>query len=353
MIGIEFLPRDVECDVAELGSFMSAIEAGLGVGAPVEAEAVRANARLQTGGRYVIIPSNPRNRASVSSLIAAQILRERLERAGGVLAQCEVVPTISGAGLCGEQGLARLTSELLGVKYAGFGSVAIIGGESGASVRGVEVVRGGDKGVRGVEVAHGAINGIEGIALARQILGGGVKIISGSSVEVGQEAALKRLEAKLAAGADHIITQPLFSQQRARAFMSEFERVRAACGSAARASLNIFGIFEENVARKINRARLGFRVEEAYMKAAFGSLGRGVLESGELDSEALESSLLESGFSESGQDFESFAKSRAVGAFVALREGLMQVAFECGASVLLSSAKHNDRRVLAIFQNLG
>ena len=95
----------------------------------------------------------------------------------------EFVPTISGAG----QDQLRIQSQILSVKYGGFSSVALIGGD------------------------NGELDGVKLIALAREILGGEVSLVSGSGLKIWEKEIEQRLTQKLQAGVDKIITQPIFS----------------------------------------------------------------------------------------------------------------------------------------------
>ena len=82
------------------------------------------------------------------------------------------MPTISGAG----QDKLQIQSQILSVKYGGFSSVALIGGD------------------------NGELDGVKLIALAREILGGEVSLVSGSGLKIWEKEIEQRLTQKLQAG---------------------------------------------------------------------------------------------------------------------------------------------------------
>ena len=133
MFGIEFLPQEICEDMECLKAMIQGARENLGQ----EVD-------------FVLIPSNPINKASISSLLGAYMLRERFSMIvdSGFSSVVEFVPTISGAG----QDRLQIQSQILSVKYGGFSSVALIGGD------------------------NGELDGVKLIALAREILGGEVSL---------------------------------------------------------------------------------------------------------------------------------------------------------------------------------
>lgn len=264
MFGIEFLPQEINEDTERL---IAMLEGG------------RENLGREVD--FVLIPTNPRNKASVSSLLGAYVLRERFSTMN-VESRLkyipQFVPTISGAGLDKMQ----IVSQILGVKYGEFKSVALIGGESGG------------------------LDGVKLIALAREILGGEVSLISGSAVEIWEKEIKQRLIQKLQAGVDRIITQPIFSIESAKKCVEHFCLLQERCGTNAKLLLGVFGIFSAESAYRINEARLGFKIPHTYLNA---------LEQGK-------------------------AKER----FESLWEQMQGVAKAYGVSLYLSTPKHNDLR---------
>ena len=259
MFGVEFLPQNLASDVALLDSMWK-----------------RAKRYLHKTLDFVLVPASPRKKASVEALLGAYMLRQRMPH-------IQFVPTLSGGGCVGEAGKIRLKAELLGVQYAGFDTIALIGGEDGG------------------------INGIELISLAREILGEKVRIISGSGT-LTDKASRERLEKKLKAGADKIITQPLFSAQEAQVFLQHFESIAQSGG------------YEVESVRRINEANLGFKIPQAYIDAMV-----------------------------SGKQNEG-DKHIGRSAFETLWQEICEVAQKHNASLYLSTPKHNDLRVYGKFK---
>lgn len=263
MFGIEFLPQEINEDTERL---IAMLEGG------------RENLGQEVD--FVLIPTNPRNKASVSSLLGAYVLRERFSTMNvesRLKYMPQFVPTISGAGLDKMQ----IVSQILGVKYGGFKSVALIGGESGG------------------------LDGASLIALASEILGE-VSLISGSVVEIWEKDAEQKLVKKLQAGVSRIITQPIFEIESARKCVEHFWLLQERCGTNAKLLLGVFGIFSAESAYRINEARLGFKIPHTYLDA---------LEQGK-------------------------AKER----FESLWEQMQEVAKAYNVSLYLSTPKHNDLR---------
>ena len=271
MFGVEFLPQNLASDVALLDSMWK-----------------RAKRYLHKTLDFVLVPASPRKKASVEALLGAYMLRQRMPH-------IQFVPTLSGGGCVGEAGKIRLKAELLGVQYAGFDTIALIGGEDGG------------------------INGIELISLAREILGEKVRIISGSGT-LTDKASRERLEKKLKAGADKIITQPLFSAQEAQVFLQHFESIAQSGGYEVEAFIGVFGIFHLESVRRINEANLGFKIPQAYIDAMVsGKQNEGDKHIGRSASETLWQEICE-------------------------------VAQKHNASLYLSTPKHNDLRVYGKFK---
>lgn len=263
MFGIEFLPQNPHADTRQLLAMING-----------------ARAYLNQKVDYVLIPANPRNKASVNALLGAYAMRKNLQenmQENMIESTIECVPTISGAGL----DELHLMSQILTLKYAGFESVALIGG-------------GGDE------------CGIKLIQLAREILGGGVQIISGSAVEIWEKDKEQRLIKKLQSGVDRIITQPIFDTHTARRYIEHFALLQGRCHTRVEVSLGVFGVFHLKSAYRINEAHLGFEIPRGYITA------------------------LEAG--------------RAMEIFYTLWEEMQALAREYQVSLYLSTPKHNDLR---------
>ena len=266
MFGIEFLPQAISEDMECLKAMIQGARENLGQ----EVD-------------FVLIPTNPVNKASISSLLGAYALRERFSmivdsRFGSVV---EFVPTISGAGL----DRLQVLSQILSVKYGGFSSVALIGGD------------------------NGELDGVKLIALAREILGGEVSLVSGSGVKIWEKEIEQRLTQKLQAGVDRIITQPVFSMESAKKCVEHFYVLQERLGIQAKLSLGVFGIFSAESAYRINESGLGFEIPRAYLKA-------------------LEQGKVKETFISLWQDMQ----------------GLIKEYREYDVSLYLSTPKHNDLR---------
>lgn len=260
MFGIEFLPQEICEDMECLKAMIQGARENLGQ----EVD-------------FVLIPSNPINKASISSLLGAYMLRERFN-ALGFKSAVEFVPTISGAGL----DRLQIQSQILSVKYGGFSSVALIGGD------------------------NGELDGVKLIALAREILGGEVSLVSGSGVKIWEKEIEQRLTQKLQAGVDRIITQPIFSIESAKKCVEHFYVLQERLGIQAQLSLGVFGIFSAESAYRINETHLGFEIPRSYLKA-----------------------LEQGGVKET---------------FISLWQDMQGLAREYDISLYLSTPKHNDLR---------
>lgn len=263
MFGIEFLPQAISEDMECLKAMIQGARENLGR----EVD-------------FVLIPSNPINKASVSSLLGAYMLRERFSMIvdSGFSSVVEFVPTISGAG----QDRLQIQSQILSVKYGGFSSVALIGGD------------------------NGELDGVKLIALAREILGGEVSLVSGSGLKIWEKEIEQRLTQKLQAGVDRIITQPIFSMESAKKCVEHFYVLQERLGIQAQLSLGVFGIFSAESAYRINESHLGFEIPRSYLKA------------------------LEQG--------------KAKETFISLWQDMQGLAREHNVSLYLSTPKHNDLR---------
>lgn len=273
MFGIEFLPQAISEDMECLKAMIQGARENLGQ----EVD-------------FVLIPTNPVNKASISSLLGAYALRERFSmivdsRFGSVV---EFVPTISGAGL----DRLQVLSQILSVKYGGFSSVALIGGD------------------------NGELDGVKLIALAREILGGEVSLVSGSGLKIWEKEIEQRLTQKLQAGVDRIITQPVFSMESAKKCVEHFYVLQERLGIQAKLSLGVFGIFSAESAYRINESGLGFEIPRAYLKA-------------------LEQGKVKETFISLWQDMQ----------------GLIKEYREYDVSLYLSTPKHNDLRAYRMGQS--
>ncbi|CUU40711.1 MULTISPECIES: hypothetical protein [Helicobacter] len=311
MFGIEFLPQDFKGDSSVL-------------------RAMCEGARKYLGQRveYVILPLNPRKKPSVNALVGAQML-SGLEEFRDIC----FVPTLSGSGYAGAAGREQIISQLLAFAYANFKTLALIGGEG--------------EGFSGVEM----------IALAREVLGEKPHIIGGSGSLVDFKSK-ERLVQKLQVGANQIITQPFFSAAEARIFLQEFESIKRAGGYKAQVSLGVFGLFSLQSARAINEAHLGFEVPQEYIESMGGM-------------ECLES-VLSGADSQYAASMESMgvagknypAKKTALNTqmsksstnaenvrncYERLWQAMREVAREFGASLYLSTPKHNDLRAYGVY----
>ncbi|BDB65411.1 hypothetical protein T36_1888 [Helicobacter cinaedi] len=263
MFGIEFLPQAISEDMECLKAMIQGARENLGQ----EVD-------------FVLIPSNPINKVSISSLLGAYMLRERFSMSvdSGFGSVVEFVPTISGAGI----DRLQIQSQILGVKYGGFSSVALIGGD------------------------NGELDGVKLIALAREILGGEVSLVSGIGVKIWEKEIEQRLTQKLQAGVDRIITQPIFSIESAKKCVEHFYVLQERLGIQAQLSLGVFGIFSAESAYRINESHLGFEIPRSYLKA---------LEQGKVKE-----------------------------TFISLWQDMQGLAREYNVSLYLSTPKHNDLR---------
>lgn len=273
MFGIEFLPQAISEDMECLKAMIQGARENLGQKVD-----------------FVLIPSNPINKASISSLLGAYALRERFSMIvdSGFSSVVEFVPTISGAGL----DRLQIQSQILGVKYGGFSSVALIGGD------------------------NGELDGVKLIALAREILGGEVSLVSGSGVKIWEKEIEQRLTQKLQAGVDRIITQPIFSIESAKKCVEHFYVLQERLGIQAQLSLGVFGIFSAESAYRINKSHLGFEIPRSYLKA-------------------LEQGKAKETFISLWQDMQ----------------GLIKEYREYDVSLYLSTPKHNDLRAYRMGQS--
>lgn len=224
MFGFEFVPMDLRHDRESLRIMIE-------------------NARVHLGMQvdYVLIPSNPRGKVRVDSLLGAYALSSCIE-----FDDVEFVPTIKAVGGDREGGLDQIRSQILAVGYAGFDSVALIGGD-------------------GSDGQLGGFGGVELIALAREMLGGSVCLISGSEI-VLDDLSIARLESKIKAGVDRIITQPVFGRAEAEEFLKKFEKLKGKYQSKVEVSLGVLGIFDSRSAIRINEADLGFKIPKHYIE---------------------------------------------------------------------------------------
>lgn len=274
MFGIEFLPQAISEDMECLKAMIQGARENLGQ----EVD-------------FVLIPSNPVNKASISSLLGAYALRERFSMMSvdsGFSSVVEFVPTISGAGL----DRLQIQSQILGVKYGGFSSVALIGGD------------------------NGELDGVKLIALAREILGGEVSLVSGSGLKIWEKEIEQRLTQKLQAGVDRIITQPVFSMESAKKCVEHFYVLQERLGIQAKLSLGVFGIFSAESVYRINESHLGFEIPRSYLKA-------------------LEQGGVKETFISLWQDMQ----------------GLIKEYREYDVSLYLSTPKHNDLRAYRMGQS--
>lgn len=234
MFGFEFVPLDLQHDKESLRAMI---------------ESARVHLGMQVD--YVLIPSNPRGKVRVDSLLGAYALRSCTE-----FEDVEFVPTIR-AGSVGvddrARGLNQIKSQILAVGYAGFASVALIGGD-------------------GLDGQLGGFGGVELISLAREMLGGSVCLISGSEI-VLDDSSLARLESKIKAGVDRIITQPVFGRAEAEEFLKKFEELKEKYQSKVEVSLGILGIFDSQSARGVNEANLGFKIPDRYIEIIENGIG--------------------------------------------------------------------------------
>ena len=270
MFGIEFLPQDSKSDVAVL-----------------QAMCEGAKTYLQQQVNFVLLPSNPRKRASVNALLSASILSTSFK-------PMRFVPTLSGSGYVGEAGKRQILSQLLGVKYANLEALALIGGEG--------------EGLSGVEM----------LSLAREVLGEDIYLISGSGALKDMQSK-ERLKQKLQAGVDRIITQPFFDVQEAQSFLEDFMTIRQKGGYKVEVSLGVFGVFSLESVRRINEANLGFYVPQSYIDC------------------------MQEG------DSELFgAQNAALKAYERLWQDMRSLAKDFNISLYLSTPKHNDLRAYGV-----
>lgn len=264
MFGIEFLPQEMESDKLKLQAMIEG-----------------SKAYLCKTVDFVIIPVNPRKCVSADTLLVASILRKDLSN-------INFVPTLSGSGYVGDAGKRRFHAQLLAIKYANFDTVAIIGGE--------------DEGQDSIEM----------ILMAREVVGDKLCIISGSG-HIDSMKNRYKLEQKIKAGADRIITQPIFNTQDARIFLEEFEKLRGVGGRNTEAFIGVFGIFNKESALRINQANLGFNITQDYISLLSGD------------------------------------KIKIQNAYKQLWTDMQAIASEFQASLYLSTPKHNDLRAYGIF----
>ncbi len=272
MFGIEFLPQSLDKDINQLDAMIKG-----------------AKQYLNQEVDFVLIPANPRKCASVDSLLAASLLRQKIK-------DCVFVPTLSGSGCESQSGKMRLSSQLLAVKYANFQTLALIGGEN--------------EGMSSVEM----------MIIAREILGEKVRIISGSGA-LDDAKNRHRLEQKLQAGADMIITQPLFCAKEARTFLQIFESLKQQGGYKAQAFIGVFGVFNVHTALRINEAHLGFEIPQDYIES--------------MDSVC-------------GENTEERMEHRPKQCYERLWQEMEKVVQEYGAFLYLSTPKHNDLRAYGV-----
>lgn len=280
MFGIEFLPEHLQRDSILLETMIEG-----------------AKHFLQKRVDFVLIPANPRHKASVDSLLSAYLLRE-------CISNMLFVPTLSGSGFTRSAAGERvLESRLLSIFYAHFTHIAIIGGE-------------GD-----------GIDGITLIQKARALLGQDIYIISGTNALKTRQSK-QRLVKKLRAGVNHIITQPFFSTQEAETFLREFYTLQKAIGISAKVSLGVFGLFSAQTAMRINAAELGFEVPQTYINAidCVDSMQNADM------IESIESAHIHK------QDTQAQAR------FKQLWKQMDAIAKDYNASLYLSTPKHNDLR---------
>lgn len=217
MFGFEFVPHIQEYDILQLKKMYEGM-----------------HKNLDTQAQFVIIPHNPRTKTSVDSLLAAYILQQSMPY------NLCVIPTLSGVA-----GLEEIKAQLLGIQYASFRAVALIGGES-------------------YNNRISAIDGVEIISLARDMLPHTIDIISGiGSLE--HKTNQRRLEKKLRAGANHIITQPLFSVQAFKNNVHIFRQICDSLGIKAQIHIGVLGVLDSITAHNINLANLGFSVPKNYI----------------------------------------------------------------------------------------
>ncbi len=357
MFGIEFLPQEINEDTERL---IAMLEGG------------RENLGQEVD--FVLIPTNPRNKASVSSLLGAYVLRERFSTmnvesrlkympqfvptiSGAGLDKMQIVsqilgvkygayvlrerfstmnvesrlkympqfvPTISGAGLDKMQ----IVSQILGVKYGEFKSVALIGGESGG------------------------LDGASLIALASEILGE-VSLISGSVVEIWEKDAEQKLVKKLQAGVSRIITQPIFEVESARKCVEHFWLLQERCGTNAKdAEQKLVKKLQAGVSRIITQPI--FEVESARKcvehfwllqercgtnaKLLLGVFGIFSAESAYRINEA------RLGFKIPHTYLDALEQGKAKEGFESLWQDMQGLAREYDVSLYLSTPKHNDLR---------
>lgn len=267
MFGIEFLPQSIDEDIKQLNRMIKG-----------------SKEYLKQDVDFVLIPANPRKCASIDSLLAASLLRQKMK-------DCAFVPTLSGSGGESESGKMRLYSQLLAVKYADFQTLTLIGGEN--------------EGMSSVEM----------MIMAREILGEKVCIISGSGA-LDNKKNQQRLEQKLQAGANIIITQPLFCANQARTFLQTFESIKQQGKYKAQAFIGVFGVFNVPTALRINDARLGFEIPQGYI--------------------------------ESMDSLHNEKKDQIKQCYERLWQEMKEIAQEFGASLYLSTPKHNDLRAYGI-----
>ncbi|PAF46170.1 hypothetical protein BKH46_08705 [Helicobacter sp. 12S02634-8] len=208
MLSLEYIPQGLEADKNLLTSWLACLWAD-----------------------FVIIPDSPKGKPTPEACMAALGLRDSFD--------VRMIPSIAASG----RRVERVESLLLGLKYAGFDAVAVIGGD---------------------RRAQGDLDGGAMAKIAKEILGKESLVVCGSSLILDTEAK-KSLEKKIANGARIIISQPAFCPQAAERFLAEFEAV--AKGSGAMGMVGFFPIYDGTLCAKIQADSLGFDIPSSYQKA--------------------------------------------------------------------------------------
>lgn len=260
MFGIEFLPRSLHEDKITIQLMREG-----------------ALAYLKKQVDFILIPTNPRQVPSVDSLLASYALKQAID-------DISFIPTLSGAHYVGQSGVEQFYAQLLALRYANFKHIAIIGGE-----------RHHKESMTSKAMIHAI----------RQELGEEIYIISGSG-SLEDNIGKAKLQEKLQAGVNAIITQPLFEAKTARAFLKTFRDITHTGGYEVQVFLGVFGIFHIKSALSINEANLGFKIPQSYI--------------------------------------ESMGSNQAKQSYERLWQDMQQVAKEYQASLYLSTPKHNDLR---------
>ncbi|PAF54430.1 hypothetical protein BKH42_00510 [Helicobacter sp. 13S00482-2] len=206
MIGLEYIPKQKEMDLELISNWIDKIKPD-----------------------FILIPDSPNSRPTPESCIISMLWKQRLA--------IDVIGTIAGSGRRKD----RIESTLLALKYLQVNKVALIGGDS---------------------PSIGDLNGIELIKKAKDILGEDSVIISGSKAILDTEEKHK-LKTKIEAGANIIISQPIFEPKIAQKFLDDFETI--AKGSNAMGMISFFPIYESAFCKKIINNNLGFEIPQAYI----------------------------------------------------------------------------------------